>query len=219
MTSFTDQVLTSARQIALETSRRETTHLKWATVTATSPVRIRYDGETTASIVPPQTTAAGLNVGDRVQIMKQHGQAVIVGPAGGHRAISDGTNFLQVGEDGAGPRLWASTDVFREYNLPANMYVTGAGTIGTSTIPGLRGVTGALNITPSGANVPTSAVVTLPSGRFTDTPSPWATAASSVVGTTVTGVGVASASTTSMTIWLTRTNTTTTYVYWGAVQA
>src|SRR5699024_1900322 len=75
MASFGDHILDTARQIALETARREATHLKWATVTATSPVRIRYDGETAASIVPPQTTAAGLSVGDRVQVIKQHGQA------------------------------------------------------------------------------------------------------------------------------------------------
>lgn len=82
---FGRDMLAEAARIAQQTVAREGTHLRWATVTEVDPLRIRYDGEPNQSIVTPQTTAAGLVVGDRVQVAKQHGQAVIVGRAGGMR--------------------------------------------------------------------------------------------------------------------------------------
>lgn len=80
---FGRDMLAEAARIAQQTVAHEGTHLRWATVTEVDPLRIRYDGEPNPSIVTPQNTVANLNIGDRVQIAKQHGQAVVVGRAGG----------------------------------------------------------------------------------------------------------------------------------------
>jgi|SRR5690625_2712442 len=80
---FGRDMLAEAARIAQQTVVREGTHLRWATVTDTEPLRIRYDGEPNPSIVTPQNTVAGLAIGDRVAVGKQHGQALIVGRAGG----------------------------------------------------------------------------------------------------------------------------------------
>lgn len=83
---FGRDMLAEAARIAEQTVAREGTHLRWATVTDTDPLRIRYDGEPNPSIVTPQNTVAGLQVGDRVAVGKQHGQATIIGRAGGTRS-------------------------------------------------------------------------------------------------------------------------------------
>ncbi|MEU9436609.1 hypothetical protein [Streptomyces sp. NPDC048252] len=72
---------------------------------------------------------------------------------------------------------------------------------------------GQVNITPSAANTPTSAVVTglgLNGGTFYGV----ATAVTSAVGTSVTGVGVTGVTAAGLTVWLTRSSTTLTPVYW-----
>lgn len=84
---------------------------------------------------------------------------------------------------------------------------------------------GLVAIAPTAANTPTSASILFPTGasiwqqRFSVPPILTATAATSVPGTTVTGVAATTSSATSGTIWVTRTNTTTTSVYWMAYQA
>lgn len=55
----------------------------WATVTGTSPLRIRRDGEATPLPITPDTLKSGLVVSDRVYC-KRTGQAVvIIGRSGG----------------------------------------------------------------------------------------------------------------------------------------
>lgn len=85
LANFGSQMLAEIRRIAEQIVRRDGTHLRWATVTSSDPLRIRYDGETSESIVPPQNLVAGLEVGDRVRVAKQDGQATIIGPQGGPR--------------------------------------------------------------------------------------------------------------------------------------
>jgi hypothetical protein len=74
---------------------------------------------------------------------------------------------------------------------------------------------GKATITPV-ANTPTSVTITgLRTGNVRGkTFFAYATPATSVPGTQVTGVGVSAVSSTSLTLWLTRTNTTATSVYW-----
>lgn len=85
LAGFGRDMLAEMTRIARQIVGREGTHLRWATVTDIDPVRIRYDGEANPSIVPPDSVEAGLIVGDRVAVVKQHGQALIVGRAGGSR--------------------------------------------------------------------------------------------------------------------------------------
>jgi|SRR5690625_607494 len=87
--NFGRDMLAEAARIAEQTVARYGTHLRWATITEVDPLRIRYDGEPNPSIVTPQNTEARLAVGDRVQIVKQKGQAVIIGRAGGSRVLAD----------------------------------------------------------------------------------------------------------------------------------
>ena len=74
--------LIQAADIARRIARQESTRLRWATVTSTDPLLIRYDGEGVASVVPPQTVAA-VTVGDRVRVAVYRGQATILGRSGG----------------------------------------------------------------------------------------------------------------------------------------
>lgn len=72
---------------------------------------------------------------------------------------------------------------------------------------------GAVTITPSGANTPTSSNITglsMTGSTFYG----FATASSTVPGTQVTGVATTSVTSTGLTVWLTRTNTTATTVNW-----
>lgn len=89
LASFGRELLAEVRRIAEQIVRRDGTNLRWATVTDTDPLRIRYDGETNPSIVPPQNLAAGLNIGDRVRVAKQDGQATIIGAPDGGRFPAD----------------------------------------------------------------------------------------------------------------------------------
>ncbi|WP_405888899.1 hypothetical protein OG762_37120 [Streptomyces sp. NBC_01136] len=75
---------------------------------------------------------------------------------------------------------------------------------------------GTINITPSGANTPTSFNVTglnLMGTTFTA----FATAQTTAPGTQVTGVGVQNVSATGLTVWLTRTNITSTGISWMVI--
>jgi hypothetical protein len=75
---------------------------------------------------------------------------------------------------------------------------------------------GQVSITPSAANTPTSINVTglsLQGSTFLG----YATAATTVPGTQVTGVGATAPSSTGLTLWATRTNTTVTLVNWWLV--
>lgn len=73
---------------------------------------------------------------------------------------------------------------------------------------------GAVTITPSAANTPTSIAVTGLSLTGAN-PRGYATAFTSVPGTQVTGVSVNNITTSGMNVWLTRTNTTATIVNWS----
>lgn len=178
LANFGSQMLAEIRRIAESIVRRDGTHLRWATVTGTDPLRIRYDGETNPSIVTPQNLVAGLNVGDRVRVAKQNGQATIIGPANGHRAISDGRYALHVGDDGA-PRLWADTELVydREYAAAPNLHITPFGTIGRSTLPPPISTRGTISI-PVNNTAGATTTVTFPSGMFSSAPTPFVARAS-----------------------------------------
>lgn len=53
----------------------------WGTVTATSPLTVRLDGDTTP--LSPLSLVANLSQGDRVQVMLQQRRAIVYGRAGG----------------------------------------------------------------------------------------------------------------------------------------
>lgn len=75
---------------------------------------------------------------------------------------------------------------------------------------------GQVSITPSAANTPTSTVVsglTVQGSTFLG----YASAATTVPGTQVTGVGATSVTSSGLTVWVTRTNTTATLVNWMVV--
>ena len=82
MDSLISEVLGQVRGIAQDVLRREGVRLRTATVTSTSPLRIRYDGESDASVVPPRR-AALVATGDRVVVAKTRGQATVLGVLGG----------------------------------------------------------------------------------------------------------------------------------------
>jgi len=75
---------------------------------------------------------------------------------------------------------------------------------------------GAVTITPSASNAPTSFAVTGLNVHGTSFYAQ-ATAVTSVPGTQVTGVGVNNVTSTGLTLWLTRTNTTATVVNWMVI--
>lgn len=93
LAAYGGQILQQAADIARQIARRESTRLRWATVTSTDPLLIRYDGEAEASVVPPQTLAA-CTVGDRVRVAVYRGQATILGVAGQHPNRFNGSAFL-----------------------------------------------------------------------------------------------------------------------------
>jgi hypothetical protein len=124
--------------------------------------------------------------------------------------------------------LDVTTPLIIDYWLPSNAPVTGdrvlfemvggqVAVISNVTRP-LRVASGAVNVTPTTANVPKSAHVTFPAGLFTVAPSVTVTAATSVPGSTVTGVSANNSATTGFDAFLTRTDTTTTTLYWNAIQ-
>lgn len=78
MDALVKEVLGQVRVIARDVLRREGTVLRTATVTAVSPLLIRYDGETEASVVSPRSVAP-VGVGDRVVVAKAKGQATVLG--------------------------------------------------------------------------------------------------------------------------------------------
>jgi hypothetical protein len=89
---------------------------------------------------------------------------------------------------------------------PCDMDVAGILTAGSFAF-------GQVSITPSAANTPTSVNVTglsLEGSTFTG----FASAATTVPGTQVTGVGATAPSSSGLTVWATRTNTTATLVNW-----
>lgn len=56
----------------------------WATVTATSPLRIKIAGATTALAITPQSSVSGLTVGDAVRVeISPQGNLIVVGRLGG----------------------------------------------------------------------------------------------------------------------------------------
>ncbi|WP_226850618.1 right-handed parallel beta-helix repeat-containing protein [Brachybacterium tyrofermentans] len=82
MDALIGEVLQQVRGIARDVLQREGVRLRTATVTQTDPVRITYDGEDDASVVPPRR-AAVVALGDRVVVAKSRGQATILGVLGG----------------------------------------------------------------------------------------------------------------------------------------
>lgn len=86
-----ESVLGQVRTIAEDVVHRLAPRLRSATVTSTSPLRIRYDGETDASVVTPRTLVGVAN-SDRVVVAKSRGQATVLGVLGtphlGWRAIT-----------------------------------------------------------------------------------------------------------------------------------
>lgn len=55
----------------------------WATVTATSPLRIRVDGDENPLAGTPSRTVGSLTNGQRVFCVIQNGRCTIIGRAGG----------------------------------------------------------------------------------------------------------------------------------------
>ena len=82
MDALITELLQQVRGIARDVLQREGVRLRTATVTATDPLRITYDGEDTPSVVPPRR-AAVVALGDRVVVAKSRGQATILGVLGG----------------------------------------------------------------------------------------------------------------------------------------
>lgn len=76
-----ESVLGQVRTIAEDVVHRLAPRLRSATVTSTSPLRIRYDGETDASVVTPRTLVGVAN-SDRVVVAKSRGQATVLGVLG-----------------------------------------------------------------------------------------------------------------------------------------
>lgn len=60
----------------LHEPERSPDNFRWATVTATSPIRVRFDGDTEPTGATP-TTLAPVSVGDRVWV-QHHGRAIII---------------------------------------------------------------------------------------------------------------------------------------------
>lgn len=81
MDALIGEVLQQVRGIARDVLQREGVRLRTATVTGTDPLRIMYDGEDAASVVPPRR-AAVVSLGDRVVVAKSRGQATIIGVLG-----------------------------------------------------------------------------------------------------------------------------------------
>lgn len=79
--ALVSELLQQTRSIARDVLRREGVRLRTATVTSTDPLQIQYDGETTASVVPPRR-AVVVSLGDRVVVAKSRGQATILGVLG-----------------------------------------------------------------------------------------------------------------------------------------
>ena len=94
---------------------------------------------------------------------------------------------------------------------PCNLDVSGIFTAGNLAW-------GQVSITPSAANTPTSVNVTGLAVQGT-TFLGYASAATTVPGTQVTGVGATAASSTGVTVWATRTNTTAVIVNWMVIGA
>ena len=81
MDVLVESILGQVRTIAEDVVRRTGVRLRTATVTRTSPLRIRYDGEDDASVVTPRTLDP-VGRGDRVVVAKSRGQATILGRLG-----------------------------------------------------------------------------------------------------------------------------------------
>lgn len=94
---FSSQLLQEAAAIARKIVAREGTRVRWATVTSTDPLLIRYDGETEPSIVSPQTIAA-VAVGQRVAVAKYKGQALVLGTGGGASGLRAQVVRMERGE-------------------------------------------------------------------------------------------------------------------------
>lgn len=94
---FSSQLLQDAAAIARKIVAREGTRVRWATVTSTDPLLIRYDGETEPSIVSPQTIAA-VAVGQRVAVAKYKGQALVLGTGGGASGLRAQVVRMERGE-------------------------------------------------------------------------------------------------------------------------
>lgn len=56
--------------------------LRWATVTSSKPLRIRFDGEEAELLGAPSTTVRGLQVGERVRVEVQNQRVTVIGRAG-----------------------------------------------------------------------------------------------------------------------------------------
>lgn len=66
-----------------QAQREATDTWRWATVTATGPLRIRLDGETDALDITPDNTIGPLAVGDRVWTQTSGRRILVTGRAGG----------------------------------------------------------------------------------------------------------------------------------------
>lgn len=61
---------------------------RWGTITGTSPLRVRLDGDDQALAGKPATTAGGLATGQRVYVVTQNGAATIIGTASSPRILA-----------------------------------------------------------------------------------------------------------------------------------
>lgn len=62
----------------IKSSMRGVPVVRWATVTAASPLAVRMDGDVDPLPFPPQSTVAGLTVGERVVCVEQNRRIIII---------------------------------------------------------------------------------------------------------------------------------------------
>lgn len=174
--------------------------------------RVDADGDMTAGALTVTTaTADTLTVdGDG---NSSASTAVVVGGATGDALYKA---KISKGEMSRGLAVNGRTDV------TGDATVSGALTAGSAAVTGILDAgnieVGAVAITPSAADTPTSATITglsMPGTNFYG----FATARSGVPYTAVREVSVNNASSTGMEVWLTRANTTLTSVNWMIVSA
>ena len=75
--SFVELVHSLAERIAKKPD------VRWAVVTGTVPLAIRFDTETAPISGTPSTLVAGLTIGDRVLVIIQNRRVTILGRGGG----------------------------------------------------------------------------------------------------------------------------------------
>ena len=131
---------------------------RWATVTGVSPLRIKLDGDTTAIPTTPDSliNPATLAVDDRVRTELSGNRLVVLGRAGGVTTATDAEAILG-DEDAKAVTSAALAAVLADAGVRADLGIPYGFAAGIVTITG-------------DGTIHKSAVVTLPSGRFSQAP-------------------------------------------------